>query len=321
VAIVELKAFIDEAGTHGGSAYTVMAGWVGHAERWVEFEAKWRELLTRNGLTHIHALDLRQGRGQFKDKSRWPKWRRNNLAEVFGTLAPQYALFSLSVLLRNSDYDQHYIGADRKLRKRRAQIDSKYGVCLRVFMSALAKMVRRYSGEDAQVTLVLEAGHANGGAAQQILADMYDIVPDHARFISPSVVYVQKRRSPSVQAADVLAYPVYVLERDGQADVSDIPGFPDNLPLAEVTSFRIPITVETLNDVKTGQLAMAEHRRHLGRYWSQLDGFPVGWTAQPLRSVDCFVLTPPPPSRQSQQGGEQRPETPEPAHYVHLESV
>lgn len=321
MAASELKAFVDEAGTHDGSAHTVMAGWVGYADRWAVFEDRWRELLLRNGLSHIHAIDLKAGRGQFKDKTRWPEWRRRNVAELYAKLAMDHALFSLSVVLPNADYATHYIGADKKLRKHRAPIDSKYGVCLRVFMSALAEMVRRYAGDDAQVTIVLEAGHANGGAAQQILADMYDVIPDHARFISPNVVYALKQKSPGVQAADMLAYPAFVLEREGAADVSDMPEFPENLPTQELANVRIPITVETLRDVKEGQIAMAGFRRRLGRYWIQVDGFPVGWTPEPLRSVGGFVLTPPRVAQPYAPSASAGPENPEPDHYVRLESV
>jgi hypothetical protein len=185
---VELTAYADEAGTHGGSADTIMAGWVGRAERWAEFEQKWKSLLLRNGLTHIHAVDLKQGKKQFKDKIRWPERRRLALAQEAGQLALDHSMFSHTVLLKNSDYDIHYIGGDRKLRKHRAPIDSKYGVCVRVFLSQLTEFVRRYGGEDAQATVVLEAGAKNQGAAQSILAEMYRVAPGRARFISPNIV-------------------------------------------------------------------------------------------------------------------------------------
>jgi hypothetical protein len=141
---VELTAYGDEAGTHGDSMYTVMAGWVGRAERWAEFEPKWRSLLLRNGLTYIHAVDLKHGKKQFKDKIRWPEHRRLALTQQAGQLVFDYSMFSHTVLLKNRDYDIHYIGGDRELRKHRAPIDSKYGVCARVFLSQLTEFVRRY---------------------------------------------------------------------------------------------------------------------------------------------------------------------------------
>ena len=68
---IELKAFVDESGTHG-SGLTVIAGWLGYADRWTEFELKWNSILIRHGLRYIHAIDLKQGKKAFKDKVRWP---------------------------------------------------------------------------------------------------------------------------------------------------------------------------------------------------------------------------------------------------------
>jgi hypothetical protein len=129
MATIELAAYADESGTHDGSGLTVMAGWVGHTDSWAKFDPKWKMLLRRNGLRFIRSKELRQGTGQFKDKRRWPTDRRLELAKIAGQLAQDHSLFSLSVLLRDRDYDEHYIGADQALRKHRAAVDSKYGVC------------------------------------------------------------------------------------------------------------------------------------------------------------------------------------------------
>jgi hypothetical protein len=104
MAFVELVAYADESGTHAGSGLTVMAGWVAYAERWHELEQKWRTMLVRNGLPFIHAIDLKQGKGQFKDKRKWPEPRRTALGGEASQLVVDHALFSLSVILRDRDY-------------------------------------------------------------------------------------------------------------------------------------------------------------------------------------------------------------------------
>jgi hypothetical protein len=223
------------------------------------------------------------------------------------------------VLLRNHDYDIHYLGGDHKLRKHRSALDSKYGVCSRLFVSMLADMVERYGGDDCQVHLIVEAGAKNQGAVQLLVGGMYDIAPDRARFISPYVTYAEKRLSPGVQAADLLVYPGYVLERENRVEVDKLyEGFPDDLPREEVTSFRAQITPQTLVDLKSGQIELGGLRRRLGRHWSHLDGFPKGWTAQPLE-LGGFVLAPPRSSRLPQQEAGSHPERPEPIGFVHLE--
>jgi hypothetical protein len=38
---MELIAYLDEAGIHGGTRLTVMAGWIADADRWQRFEIEW----------------------------------------------------------------------------------------------------------------------------------------------------------------------------------------------------------------------------------------------------------------------------------------
>jgi hypothetical protein len=314
---IELKAFIDESGTHG-SGLTVMAGWLGHADRWVEFDKRWRSVLIQRGLPYIHAIDLKQGRRAFKDKTRWPLPRRIALVVELGKLAEDHALCSLSVLLSSADYEAVYIGGDKDFRKHRSAADSKYGVCARVYLSMLSELVERYAGPDGQVTVVFEAGAKGQNAIQTILADMYDVAPDRARFINPTKGFARKALSPGVQAADCLAYPVYVHEHGGTAEISGLDeGFPESLPQTGMAHLRAPIRVKTLRDLKEGQIAMSYHRRRLGRHWVQLDGFPRGWAVQPLE-IGGFVLTPPRPPQPRPEAASP-PETDEPVGFVRLE--
>lgn len=156
-----MTAYLDESGTHDGSPLTVMAGWVGYADRWREFDRRWNALLRRplpyrGSITHIHGKHLRQGSKQFRG---WPVEDRRQLAKSASEMAQEHSIFSISVLLNKSDYERIYIGTDRALRRHRAAIDSTYGVCFRVFLSLVTR-----------IPVVMEAGHSNGGAAEEIFA-------------------------------------------------------------------------------------------------------------------------------------------------------
>src|SRR5262249_54531489 len=126
-------------------------------------------------------------------------------------------------------------------------------------------------------------------------------------------------QSPGAQAADCLAYPIYVQEQAGIAEVSELESnWPENLPERGMWNLRAPISIKTLEDLKQGQIAMGGFRRRLGRYWSRLDGFPVGWTVQPLE-IGGYVLMPPQPSRSPQLEVGLLPEIGEPVGFVRLE--
>lgn len=148
MASTQLTAYIDESGTHGPSPLTVMAGFVGYADQWDKFDSEWKNLLASNRLDYIHGKELLHGSGQFKDRSKWNLDARAALAIHIAPVPLRYARYSISVVLNNRIYDEHYIGSDRKLRKHKHPIDSKYGVCCRIFMSMVAN-----SSKDMSKTL------------------------------------------------------------------------------------------------------------------------------------------------------------------------
>jgi hypothetical protein len=266
VSMADLTAYIDESGTHGGSPLTIMAGFIGYAGRWDAFEHHWRTILTDNNVEYIHAIEVKHGNGQFSDRIKWPGKRRANFAAEVSRIPLQYARYSLSVILNNSDYDQFYVGDDKKMRKRRPPLDSKYGVCCRIFMYVLARFIAQFEDRDSQVQLVFEAGHKNSHAPEAILSEMYESAPEIAKYISPNITYALKKKSTGVQAADMIAYPVLMIERDGVPTISKFEeGVPENFPNESCPAFRIPIRPNTLEQIKSGQYAAAQLRRGTGR--------------------------------------------------------
>jgi Protein of unknown function (DUF3800) len=267
--MADLTAYIDESGTHGGSPLTIMAGFIGYAERWDAFDQHWRTILTDNNLAYIHAIELKHGNGQFSDKIKWPRNRRTSFAASVSHIPLEYARYSLSVILNNSDYDQFYVGDDKKMRKRRPPLDSKYGVCCRIFMYVISRFIEQFEDRDSQVQLVFESGHKNSRAPEAVLSEMYESLPEIAKYISPNITYALKKKSTGVQAADMIAYPVLMIERDGVPTISKFDeGVPEKFPNENCPAFRIPIRPNTLEQIKSGQYAAAQLRRGAGRKFS-----------------------------------------------------
>jgi hypothetical protein len=64
-------------------------------------------------------------------------------------------------------------------------------VCFRVFLSLVTRILDRHEPNET-VHIVVEAGHSNGGAAEEIFGGMEKIAPDLARYVS-SITYVRKK--------------------------------------------------------------------------------------------------------------------------------
>jgi hypothetical protein len=262
-----LGAYADESGTHEPSPLTIMAGWIATTEDWAALEPRWKALLTYYGVDHAHAKKLYHRERPFKG---WSDQRAISFAEQLMVILEAHCRYSLTVILGNKEFESHYRNPDKLERKRRGSVDSKYGVCFRVFLALVTQMIAKFWPEET-IHITLEAGHPNSGAAEAIFAEFIQYAPDLANLVT-GVSYVAKKKAAGVQAADLLAYPAYGLERHKKAiyqpvNLETMP----TLNAAKINNFRAPISVETLADIRSGQIAMAKHRAWMKRIEREAD--------------------------------------------------
>ncbi|HVJ39981.1 MAG TPA: DUF3800 domain-containing protein [Dongiaceae bacterium] len=258
-----LIAYMDESGTHDGSPCTVFAGWISEESSWKSFDAAWSVLLIRplpgiRAISHIHAVDLYKGRGEFRG---WPEKSRIALVEAAQTLIFRYVRFSVSLILDNSDYEKSY-SAVHKREKRKTGIDSKYGVCVRMFFATIAQIMEKHFPTET-IRIVVEGGHKNRGCTDTLFEELKQVAPELANFIS-SVDYGEKRACPGVQAADLLAYPVFLGERDGTAKFEALDySLGETMPLDKIVNYRYPLTEEILVNLLNGQTDYSALKRRM----------------------------------------------------------
>jgi Protein of unknown function (DUF3800) len=265
---MQLTAYLDEAGTHAGTRLTVMAGWVADAERWDTFKTLWTALLQRNGISHVHGTDLQSGKRPFK---RWPRARRAALAGEIAELCTRTTLFGLVVILDNAQYDRVYIGDNAEMRKKRSALESKYGVCFRVAISLIPRLIERADlANGSELAVVIESGHQNIGAVPEIFRAFNELADEPIRSLLKRVTIEEKRHSPGLQAADMLAYPAWRGETDNTLIYQNVDLLAEDSPLGLPVDapFRVPIKAETLTDLREGTLALPRYRRQLRRQQS-----------------------------------------------------
>src|SRR4051812_28715588 len=91
---VIVTVYIDESGTHG-SPVTILAGWVGRLGQWAGFDPKWKKLLQRSRLTHLHSRKLRHSKDEFKG---WQPAQKGAFTDAAATLALKELEFGFSVI-------------------------------------------------------------------------------------------------------------------------------------------------------------------------------------------------------------------------------
>lgn len=85
-------AYMDESGTHDGSEFASLAGYVNHSDSWAEFEEAWKAVLTRYCVEEFHMTDFENRHGEFDWRNYWflpdEKLRHPFIRELIAALDP-----------------------------------------------------------------------------------------------------------------------------------------------------------------------------------------------------------------------------------------
>src|SRR5207302_4005951 len=68
------------------------AGYIARETEWQRVEEHWRKVLDRDGLTEFKMADCVQGRGEFRDRERWSRDRRDALQRELITVLASHEL-------------------------------------------------------------------------------------------------------------------------------------------------------------------------------------------------------------------------------------
>ena len=193
-----LTAYYDESGTHANSPATILAGFVGDTNDWVDFEIEWTKVLRAFGITHVRAKHLFHRQGQHKD---WSWSRVDELyAAIMYLLQERKHIFASKTVLREEDYKLFYWGGGPE---RKERLDTRYGLCLRSLLHFIPQM-ERLSGAHS-INFILEDGHRNAGDALRVYQEVKNDKTLPWRDVLGSFSVGDKKLSPALQAADFLA--------------------------------------------------------------------------------------------------------------------
>jgi hypothetical protein len=236
-----------------------MAGYISSAEKWAAFELEWASFLAEHGVDHLHAKHLFHGQKPFKGL-RWEE--RVEIADRALALARQHTIFGICIVLTNEDFDQIFRAGELT----DSILDSKYGICFRHLMSYLLQLITLIDDEPNKLSIFLESGHKNQGAARTIAKDYKGVGPRERARMLKEVGYADKGDCFGVQAADILAFSLLRFELNGLATVSDIHITRDTIEDREGPKvFRFPVTQQTLAEVKRGAESLAKFKRRFGQ--------------------------------------------------------
>lgn len=226
-----LKAFFDESGTHAGSPFIVVAGYVSMLSQWAQFEREWREVLTEYGILkedgsgNFHMTDFEnrslQPDGVF---SHIDKGRGNVLISKLVAIINRRVHTSIGVVIPISDYNE-VICTDEY----RNVCGSPYSLAVLACITLVGKWAESYSYKES----VYCAFEDRVGHKFEIL-DGYDKAKQNPEIINrlhlDGIVFCNKKKFLPLQAADMFAYEVWKNNRNHLLE----PNRPDRRALVEL---------------------------------------------------------------------------------------
>jgi uncharacterized protein DUF3800 len=263
---VIFSAYIDEAGTHGGSPLTVMGGYVARLGQWRHFDEKWVRMLRRYGLTHMHTIEMLQANGQFRRG--WDQPRAMELLHKAQKIINRHSLFGISAFVSDDDYKNFYAAGEKP---RKIPLDTRYGLCFRLMLISITQRLQLEERRHICLNVVLESGAKNAGDATRIFNLFKKEAPQ--RDMLGRLSFAGKKEMPGLQAADSIASPVFQFEKKPP----DQPLYaPENVaaePMAvarrrvkgDTPVYRVEATSKVLRELRDSIDATIEARRQFGQ--------------------------------------------------------
>jgi hypothetical protein len=199
---IQAQAFFDESGSHTGSPILCLAGYIFRKSEALKLGHEWRKILRWKKLPYFHMVDCAHGNGPFANLT---KQERTDVATKMIEIIKRRAVLGLAVTV-NSDEMAEVIF------EQKAEIgsvyDGAYSFCSHTILAGVSYFIERNPRIGA-MAYFFEAGHASATRANKFMTEMFE-KPHHKhdyRYVGHA--FVEKQRSPAIQAADVLAYQCY----------------------------------------------------------------------------------------------------------------
>lgn len=198
---VQVQAFFDESGSHDGSHILCVAGYIMEKRQAKKLSRDWLAALHQKNLTYFHMVDCAHGNGPFANLS---KPQRSELAKRMIEIIKLRTALGLAVTVNSNDFAE--------LIPVHPLIGSAYSFATHMALAGVFEWAQR-SNAQGKIAYFFEAGHASQGEANRIMSEIFEDDERRASYHYGGHAFVEKKESPAVQAADLLAWQWYTDKR------------------------------------------------------------------------------------------------------------
>jgi hypothetical protein len=193
-AVPLVEAYFDESGSHDDSPVLCVAGYIMEAEEAKRFGSEWRAVLEPHGLSAFHMVDCAHGNEEFADI---PKPTRIEIATQCIALVNRYAWAGLGASISAAEYAE--------LMPEHPNLGGAYNFLLWNCLFGVRHWLDVTKWEH-DVAYFFEAGHKHQGEANRIMDLAFRDPAARAQLHHAGHAFVDKKKSPAIQAADLFAW-------------------------------------------------------------------------------------------------------------------
>jgi hypothetical protein len=182
------EAYFDESGDDGRTTEFVVGGYIMTSARAKTMDAGWRDMLRRYGIEAFHMVDCAHGSEEFAG---WPKECRISIAAEAIALINLFTSDGVCFLTNST--------------KMKIPHDL-YSLCSANILMSIAQYVESKE-KDGRVSLFFESGHSSQKTAK---AEFDNVIENFSNEVlrNSTVTFAPKKRTPLLQAADLLCWHV-----------------------------------------------------------------------------------------------------------------
>lgn len=233
ILVSQLAAYFDESGEHEGAHALCLAGYLFTAEKAAEFDIEWRAMLAQHRLSFLHMTDSQQGTGPYAGKKRDEIDHCNRHAI---SLIKKYSMIGFACSLTPEQFSLVPAASGHTIKSAYTYLCRDILMGIRDWMNE-----RNFWGDTAYL---FESGAKHQREANAFMDDLFRDEDKKIEYRYRSHTFEDKKKSPQLQAADMLAwhwykeYPRFVSkERKTRGDF---------MALLEKETLICPITSEVL---------------------------------------------------------------------------
>lgn len=197
-AMIQAQAFFDESGSHAGSPVLCVAGYLFRKSEAIKLGHEWRKVLRWKKLPYFHMVDCAHGNGPFANLT---KDERIAVQTKLIDAIKRHAIQGVAITVDPAEYAVF----SKRLPYKRGIYDDAYAFCAQVIMAGVSVFIDR-NPRIGSMAYFFEAGHSSAPQAHEIMQTMLRLPGTKEQFRYAGHAFVEKEKSPAIQAADLLAW-------------------------------------------------------------------------------------------------------------------